>query len=512
MRDNADVEGRAEAFARLFEGVHEGAYIGTLGPDSTSTIAANPHLKVIFGYAGEAADTDVRPFDRDRFVDPQARVALLGRLATDGSVTDYLLRLRRADNSAVWIELTARADPQGDEGTVQVEALIRDVNERKKLDDETRDLYHQLLQAERMAALGQTISGVAHELNNPLATILSWAERLSQRTTLDEPVRRGLEIILGESERAARIVRNLLTFARKRNTTRTMIDVNQVTRQTLAMRSYEQRVTNINLLDALAAGLPQVLADGHQVQQVLLNLVINAEQAMLSANGRGVLVVRSWQDVEQDCVILEVNDDGPGIPDELQPKIFDPFFTTKEVGQGTGLGLAVAYAIVQEHGGRIRLESRPSGASFYVELPITGAKMPPAPAKRARGQGVDVVTGASVLVVEDETALAAAVTDALRDAGYVVERAADGEEALEKVSAHSFDLVVCDLKMPRMDGKAFYRLLGEAMPGLARRVIFVTGDVAGTDAEKFLEESGCRWLAKPFRLADLLREVRDGLT
>ena len=221
-----------------------------------------------------------------------------------------------------------------------------------------------------MAALGQTVSGVAHELNNPLATILSWAERLSQRTTLEEPVRRGLETILSESERAARIVRNLLTFARKRQTTRAMVDVNQVVRETLALRAYEQRVTNITVIDALAAGLPNVFADGHQVQQVLLNLVINAEQAMLSANGRGILVVRTWHDADQESVILEINDDGPGIPDDLQPKIFDPFFTTKEVGKGTGLGLTVAYAIVQEHGGRIRLESRPGGgASFYVELP-----------------------------------------------------------------------------------------------------------------------------------------------
>jgi signal transduction histidine kinase len=504
-------ERRADAFARFFEAVHEGVYIGTLGPDATTTIAANPHLKLIFGYGSETPEADVRPFDRERFVDPQARAALLERLTSDGSVTDYLLRLRRADTTAVWLELTARADPSAD-GTIRIEALLRDVSERKKLDDETRDIYHQLLQAEKMAALGQTISGVAHELNNPLATILSWAERLSQRSTLAEPVRRGLEIILGESERAARIVRNLLTFARKRQTTRAMVDVNQVARETMALRSYEQRVTNISVIDALAAGLPHVFADGHQVQQVLLNLMINAEQAMLSANGRGVLVVRSWHDAEQECVILEINDDGPGIPDDLQPKIFDPFFTTKEVGKGTGLGLTVAYAIVQEHGGRIRLESRPNvGASFYVELPVTGVTLPPAPAARPDAP-VTAVVGASILVVEDETALATAVIDALRDVGYLVERAADGEEALEKVGAQPYDLVVCDLKMPRLDGKAFFRRLADAAPDVSKHVIFVTGDVAGTDAEKFLTESGCRWLAKPFRLGDLLRVVREGLT
>ena len=374
---NPPVDQRAKAFARLFEAVHEGVYIGTIGPETTATIAANPHLKLVFGYASEAPEAEVRPFDRDRFVDPQARVALLERLATDGSVTDYLLRLRRADQSAVWVELTAAADAPASDGSLRMEALVRDVSERKKLDDETRDIYHQLLQAEKMAALGQTISGVAHELNNPLATILSWAERLSQRPGLEDAIRRGLETILGESERAARIVRNLLTFARKRQTTRAMVDINQVARETLALRAYEQRVSNITVIDALAAGLPQVFADGYQIQQVLLNLVINAEQAMLSANGRGVLVVRTWHDADQESVVLEINDDGPGIPDELQPKIFDPFFTTKEVGQGTGLGLTVAYAIVQEHGGRIRLESRPgAGASFYVEMPVSGVQLP----------------------------------------------------------------------------------------------------------------------------------------
>jgi two-component system NtrC family sensor kinase len=326
-------------------------------------------------------------------------------------------------------------------------------------------------------------------------------------------VRRGLEIILSESERAARIVRNLLTFARKRQTTRAMVDVNQVVRETLALRAYEQRVTNITIIDALAAGLPSVFADGHQVQQVLLNLVINAEQAMLSANGRGILVVRTWHNADQESVILEINDDGPGIPDDLQPKIFDPFFTTKEVGKGTGLGLTVAYAIVQEHGGRIRLESRPGvGASFYVELPVSGARLPPGPASHARDEPIEAIAGASILVVEDEAKLASAVVEALRDAEYIVDHAPDGEEALNKIKAQAFDLVICDLKMPRVDGMAFYRMLSAAAPGLSKRVVFVTGDVAGTDAERFLEESGCRWLAKPFRLGDLLRAVRDTLS
>ena len=504
---------RGAAFARLFEAVHEGVYIGTIEPGTTTTVAANPHLKLMFGYAADVPERDVRPFDQEHFVDPQARAAFVTRLADEGGVNSHLLRLRRADGNPVWVEVTAHAAAVDAGGAIRVEALVRDVSERKKLDDEARDLYHQLLQAEKMAALGQTISGVAHELNNPLATILNWAERLSQRSMLDESLRRGLETILSESERAARIVRNLLTFARKRQTTRAMVDVNQMVRETLALRAYEQRVNNIAVIEALAAGLPQVFADGHQIQQVVLNLVINAEQAMLSANGRGALVVRTWHDPRQEAITLEINDDGPGIADDLQPKIFDPFFTTKEVGQGTGLGLTVAYAIVQEHGGRIRLESRPNrGASFYVELPVSGVRpvLPATPRVRLEPKPARPAAG-SILVVEDESALAAAVTDALRDAGYTVDYAADGEQALHRVREHAFDAVVCDLKMPRVDGKAFYRELATVAPALRKRVIFVTGDVAGTQAEEFLEESGCRWLAKPFRLADLLRTVKETL-
>jgi two-component system NtrC family sensor kinase len=501
-------DNRADAFARLFEAAHEGVYIGLLGPRDTSTLAANPHLKAMFGYSLDAGDAEIRPFDPSRFVDPLARAGFIDRLAAEGAVTDYLLRLRRVDNAPVWVEVTAHADLPTANGSVRIDALVRNVSERKKLEDQTRDLYGQLLQAEKLAALGQTISGVAHELNNPLATILTWSERLSQRP-LDENTKRGVDTILGEAERAAKIVRNLLTFARKRQSTRTMVDLNAVVRETLALRSYEQRITNITVVDGLSSGLPPVFADAHQVQQVLLNLIINAEQAMLGANGRGTLVVRSWHDAERESVVLEINDDGPGIADELQPKIFDPFFTTKEVGKGTGLGLTVAYAIVQEHGGRIRLASnKGAGASFYVELPVSGTpSRPPSPVPS--NADFASLIGSTVLVVEDEPALAAAVGEALTDAGFDVDRAGDGQEALRRVDAKSYDLIICDLKMPKVDGIRFYQRLAKTHQDLSRRVIFVTGDVAGTEAEKFLQESGCRWLAKPFRLGDLLRAARE---
>lgn len=462
---------------------------------------ANPALVALLrGASGTPPDL----LGPHAWIDLEDRNRLLAAFREPPGVTDLPARLRRADGTIAHVEITATAT----DDTAHV--LVRDIGERRRREEQSRGLYEELLQAERMAALGQTVSGVAHELNNPLGAILALAERLRLQGA-NTPLAAGLRTLHKEAERAARIARQLLTYARKRQTTRLMVPVNDVVAETVRLRETDLRLAGLRVQTHLGEDLPDVFADPHQLQQVVLNLLINAEHAMTRA-GTGRLIEVSTTLEDTDSVRIEVRDDGPGMSAEVLGHIFDPFFTTKDVGEGTGLGLSVAQAIVAEHGGTLSAQSAPGeGATFAIVLPAAGATvqapraLATAPVTAPEGFG----TGLRVLLADDEPALAGAVADTLRDAGFEVTMAGDGEEALARARAQTFDAVICDLRMPRVDGPTFYRAIADISPPQARRVIFVTGDVTGTEAARFLDESGCRWLAKPFRLAELLRVVRD---
>jgi signal transduction histidine kinase/FixJ family two-component response regulator len=364
-----------------------------------------------------------------------------------------------------------------------------------------REIQSKMLQTEKMAALGQLVSGIAHELNNPLTAIMGYAQLLlGHGLAVAQQAEAGK--VFQEAERARRIVKNLLYFARENRPERTRVDINEIVERTLALRSYELSVQDIVVECDFAANLPETMADPYQLQQVVLNLLLNAEQAILGDRGRGHVWIRTHR-ASDDRIALEISDDGPGISLSVASRVFDPFFTTKPPGVGTGLGLSIVYGIVQQHGGEVTLESQQgAGAKFIVQLPVVAGvaeeQAAAAPialnATNARGR---------ILVVEDETTVAQLVADVLREEGHDVEATVDSQEGLTRISRSRFDLVICDLRMPRLDGLAFYDALVRAGSPIRNRIIFITGDTLAPRSLEFLESHHLPYLAKPFLVEEL---------
>jgi PAS domain S-box-containing protein len=376
-----------------------------------------------------------------------------------------------------------------------------------------RQLQRQLARSEKMVALGRLVSGVAHELNNPLTAILGNAQLLLQGAA-SETSRQQAEHLVSEAESAAKIVRSLITFARSRKSERQSVLLDQLIEDALILRAQQQRLRKIAVARTLAPEVPAVLADPQQIQQVILDLLINAEQAIGERSG-GEIEIATSVDPAKKWVKVVIADNGPGIPVDIQGKIFDPFFTTKEVGKGIGLGLAICDSIIQEHGGRIQVSNRPQGgARFEVELPAldgAGVEAPSvagvASATTARPPATPA-GGERILVVDDQEAILHLVAEALRMVGKQVEVAKDGRMAIEKLGAGEFDLVLMDMKMPGFDGEHIYDEVIRRMSA-PPRVIIMTGDTVNKETRRFLERTGLRCIEKPFRLEDIWDCVRD---
>ncbi|MDI6857752.1 MAG: ATP-binding protein [Dehalococcoidia bacterium] len=388
-------------------------------------------------------------------------------------------------------------DEAGGEGGILL--VLRDVTEEHLMQE-------RLLQSEKMASVGQLVSGVAHELNNPLTGVTGFAQLLLARD-LDAQTRRDVETIYGEAQRAAKIVENLLAFARRRKAQKGLVDLNALLERVLELRSYDLRVKNIDLELDLDPRLPRTMADPDQIQQVFFNIITNAEHSMLSARGKGKLRVRSRAD--KGFVRLTFADDGVGIPPENVRRVFDPFFTTKEGGQGTGLGLTISYGIIDEHGGRIRVESRPGkGAAFTVELPIVSGPELPAPEPETP-HAAPVEVSRRILVVDDEESILTLLTDVLTGDGHRVDRARNGDEAAALLAKYAYDLLITDIKMPGMSGQALYRHVKEMDSELAKNTVFITGDTVSAETRTFLQRIDNPCLPKPFSIGDVRKVVRQ---
>ncbi len=381
-----------------------------------------------------------------------------------------------------------------------VVVLVEDVTDQQAMET-------QLIQSEKLAAVGQLVSGVAHELNNPLTSIAGLSEFLLEQKEISKKDRGHLKVIHEQAERAGRIVRNLLTFARKEPAERTPVDLNEVVQRTLQLMEYDLKLKDIEVRRDLRAALPHVLGDGHSLLQVVLNLLTNAAQAV-AENGAGhprAITVSTWFD---DHVHLRVADTGPGINDIVAQNVFTPFFTTKEPGKGTGLGLSITYTIVENHGGRITVE-RPAtgGAAFRVDLPpVPPDAVIPTPAARPAAP-TPPSAKRTILLVDDDPAVRRMVKALFGRDGHAVEVARNPQHALELAQRGGFDLIIVDARAAtRGGGKLFVEELVARLPTLRDRTIVATGDV-GAATEETLTRLGLRYVRKPFNLRDLRDEA-----
>ena len=358
--------------------------------------------------------------------------------------------------------------------------------------------------------MGELLAGVAHELNNPLAVVTGRAYLLGAALA-GSPLAPQIDKLGEAAERCARIVKNFLAMARQRPPERREVRLDEVVHDALELLAYALRVDDVQVTLALAADVPVLWADPHQLHQVVLNLVTNAHQAMRDSPGPRRVTLATAFDASRGQVTLEISDSGPGIPAAVQARLFEPFFTTKPVGQGTGLGLSLCQGIVEGHGGTIGVTSTPGeGTVVRVVLPVTARPAGAAPAGPEPVQAAP--RGKRILVVDDEQEVAHVLAAMLALDGHVVEVAPDGVAALDRIREAPFDVVMSDLRMPRLDGPGLYRRLQELRHPLVSRFVFLSGDVLSPETRAFVEETPAASIAKPFSLQDVRRVVSQVLS
>lgn len=424
------------------------------------------------------------------FIPPEWTGPIQRVIDAGGHVPDIELRTLDRAFSLSGVPLT-----EGDSSGVVL--LFEDHTERRQLQDK-------LLQSTKLSAMGQLIAGVAHELNNPLASVVGFADFLAEMPDVPPALREPLAVIRDEAERASTIVRNLLSFARKQESQRRPMQIGPIIDSTMSLLRNPLLAQRVEARVDIESDLPQVRVDPNQIQQVIVNLVNNAGQAIAASGRPGTVLVRARRFL--DDIAIDVVDDGPGMTEEIASQVFDSFFTTKG-HEGTGLGIPISQGIVKEHGGRITLETAPGqGATFTVNLPLATGAHPSEPLEPARPPAHRL----RVLVVDDEPHILHYMSATLSAWGHEVAVADDGDTGLELATEGNFDLIITDLRMPRLGGREFFDTLCTRRPDLANRVFFSTGDTVRGDTLAFLELLDRPYLHKPFSLSELRTLLATG--
>jgi signal transduction histidine kinase/ActR/RegA family two-component response regulator len=389
-------------------------------------------------------------------------------------------------------------------------------NLEKKVADEAEKLRvaaRQLIENEKLSALGQLIAGVAHELNNPLAVVMGNAQLLLA-LGLDSKTIEKAESIYNSAVRSQKIVKNLLSFARQAPSKKTLVELNNVINDCLELKAYDYKSNGINVICDFENDLPVTMCDFHQFQQVFINILDNVQHALSEMGGDKTLRISSKSDGEN--IILSFKDNGPGIPPDVRARIFEPFFTTKEQGKGTGLGLSIAYGIVKKHYGELMVETEiGKSTNFIIEIPIVTDET-----SEITDEFDDEITQffmndtpniksntKRILVVDDESEIAEMLQGLLYNEGFKVDVARNGKLALDRIQKTDYDIIISDIKMPVIGGEQLFEIVRRQYPELMKRFIFITGDIVNPDTADFVKMTGCPYIEKPFKFERLKRII-----
>ena len=448
-----------------------------------------------------------RPF-LDTLVEPAARDALIGSLNALTPRTPTVsceVQAIDTDGSVHWQNWTSRALFDSDGQTIGYQAVGRDISAEKVAQAEIERQRLALAQNDKMSALGSILASVSHELNNPLAVVVGQAELLSEMN-VDEKIGQRLDRIRSAANRCARIVRTFLSVARQKPTEEAPFQINDVVRDALELVDYALDTTGIAPLVTLDDELPHLYGDAFQLGQVIVNLLINAQQALADQPKPRLLSVRSRASPRGDTAIVTIADSGPGVADNIKRKIFEPFFTTKTEGTGTGIGLAISHNIVAAHGGQLAVVDTPGGgATFEIRLPIPESVPEPDAAFVAIAEAFARDRSARILIVDDELDIATTIADYLAADGHSCQIATGGKAALAHLQRERFDAVISDIRMPDLDGPTLHARAEEAE--ISPPFGFVTGDTLGPAASSFLRESKLPHIEKPFSRDQILALV-----
>jgi PAS domain S-box-containing protein len=490
------------SYRAIFDASEDAIFLHDI--DTGAIIDVNLRACSTFGYTREEfLKIDVGTMGSgERPYTQEDAVALIGRAAA-GEEIRIEWHGRRKNGELFWNDVYVKRVTIG--GQDRVLALARDITDKKRAAAELARQREGLYQREKLVALGSLLAGVAHELNNPLSVVVARAVLLEEQG--DAATQSAAEKIRTAAERCARIVRTFLAMARQQRPERGPVAMNEVIAAALDITGYAVSTSSIDVDLDLAQDIPPILADADQLHQVMLNLIINAQQSVQDQPPPRRIRVESRFDRAADAIRVTVADNGPGIPEHLRARIFEPYFTTKPVGVGTGVGLAVSLGIVEAHGGTLTVDTPAArGAVFTIVLPVGCVEKPVVdaePARKAAGGE------RSVLIVDDEPEIRAALSEILTGARHRVVTASSGREALECLAAERYDAILTDIRMPDLDGRALYEEIERRWPGQIGRIVFVTGDTLASGLQEFVSTSGRPVIEKPFLPSEVRRVVAD---